>query len=45
VASRAARQASAQAAQPAAQPAAPPGQTQKPEERKGILHRLLGVFK
>jgi penicillin-binding protein 1B len=42
VARRAARQAAA--AQPA-QPAPPPGQTQKPEERKGILHRLLGVFK
>jgi penicillin-binding protein 1B len=42
VASRAARQAAA--AQPAP-PAPPPGQTQKPEERKGILHRLLGVFK
>jgi penicillin-binding protein 1B len=42
VARRAARQAAA--SQPAP-PAPPPGQTQKPAEPKGLLHRLLGVFK
>jgi penicillin-binding protein 1B len=45
VARRAARQASAQAAQPV-QPAPAKGtEGQKPEEKKSLLHRLLGVFK
>ena len=44
VARRAARQASAAAAQPPPGPAK--GQdTRKPEEKKSILRRLLGVFK
>jgi len=44
VARRAARQASAEAAQPPPSPPKGPD-TRKPEEKKSILRRLLGVFK
>jgi len=45
VARRAARQTAGQAAQQIP-PAPPPGEgPQKPEEKKSLLHRLLGVFK